>query len=149
MLLEISDLLHFLNPLVNLILHLKWKKISKWLCTAKFYIWTRGWAKIIWTDILLHTSKTIAPRVKNQARGQNKWSRALKWGIVRLCSLNAFGDTTKFIKMWVFQFLHFCKKILISLYKDAKTAKTWKSDTFYLYHISSILWATETYYTSF
>ena len=62
----------------------------------------RGWAKIIWTDILLHIPKTIAPRVKNQARGQNKWSRALKWGIVRFCSLNAFGDTTKFMKMWVF-----------------------------------------------
>ena len=52
----------------------------------------RGWAKIIRTDILLHTSKTIAPWVKNQARGQNKWSRALKWGMVSFCSLNAFGE---------------------------------------------------------
>ena len=79
---------------------------------------------IIQTSILLQNSKAISPRVKNQARGQNKWSRALKWGIVRLCSLNAFGDKTKFIKMGGFQFLHFCKKMLISLSKNAKNAKT-------------------------
>ena len=33
---------------------------------------------IIRTGILLHASKTIAPRVKNQARGQLNWSRALR-----------------------------------------------------------------------
>ena len=60
---------------------------------------TRGCPIIIRTGILLHTSKTIAPRVKSQARGQNNWSRALKWGIVHLCSSNTFGDTTKFMKV--------------------------------------------------
>ena len=73
----------------------------------------------------------MTPRAKIQAKGQNNWSRALKWGIVPLCSLNTFGDTTKLIKMWVFQFLHFCKKMLISLYKNTKNAKTWKNDTLY------------------
>ena len=35
--------------------------------------------RLIWTDILLHTSKTIVPIiVKSQARGQNDKSRALK-----------------------------------------------------------------------
>ena len=38
----------------------------------------RGCPIIIRTDILHHTSKTIAPIVKSQARGQNNWSRALK-----------------------------------------------------------------------
>ena len=38
----------------------------------------RGCPIIIRTDILHHTSKTIAPRVKSQARGHNNWSRALK-----------------------------------------------------------------------
>ena len=84
----------------------------------------RGWAKIIRTDILLHNSTVITPRVKVQARGQNNWSRALKWGIVHLCSSNTFGNTTKFIKIWVFKCLRFCKKIMISLYKNAKNAKT-------------------------
>ena len=38
----------------------------------------RGCVIIIWTGILLHISKTIAPRVKSQPRGQVYWSRALK-----------------------------------------------------------------------
>ena len=88
------------------------------------YSCSRGCTIIIRTGILLHTSKTIAPRVKSQARGQNNWSRALKWGIVRLCSLSTFWDTTVFMKMWVFHFLRFCKKMMISLYKNAKNAKT-------------------------
>ena len=52
----------------------------------------------------------IDPRVITQARGQNNRLTALKWGIVHLCSLNTFGDITKYMKIWVFQFLHFCKK---------------------------------------
>ena len=39
-----------------------------------------------------------APRVKTQARGQNDWSGALKWGIVCLCSFNTFGDTITAMK---------------------------------------------------
>ena len=85
---------------------------------------TRGCPIIIRTDFLLHTSKTIAPRVKSWARGQNNWSRALKWGIVHLCSSSTFWDTTDVMKMWVFQFLRFCKKMMILLYKNAKNAKT-------------------------
>ena len=73
----------------------------------------------------------IAPTVKTQAKGQNNLSRALKWGIVGLCSLSIFWDTTVFMKMWVFQFLRFCKKMMVSLYKNAENAKTLKSDTFY------------------
>ena len=76
------------------------------------------------TNVLLHTSKMIDPRVKSQARGQNNGSRALKWGIVHLCSLSTFWGTIVFMKMWVFHFLRFCKKMMISLYKNAKNAKT-------------------------
>ena len=79
---------------------------------------------IIQTGILLHTSKIIAPRVKSQARGLNNCSRALEWGIVRLCSLSTFWDTTVFIQMSLFHSLRFCKKMMISLYKNAKNAKT-------------------------
>ena len=52
----------------------------------------------------------INPRVITQARVQNNRSRALKWGILHLCCSNVFGDTTKSMKICVFQFLHFCKK---------------------------------------
>ena len=99
-------------------------------CLVSFAL--RGCPIIIQTDILLHTSKTIAPRVKSQAKGQNNWSRALKWDIVCLCSSSTFWDTTVFMKMWVFRFLRFCKKMMISLCKNAKNTKTLKSNTFYL-----------------
>ena len=53
----------------------------------------------------------IYPRAKSQARGQNNGSRALKCGIVHLCSSITFRDTTSFIEIRVFQNLRFCKKI--------------------------------------
>ena len=56
---------------------------------------TRGCPIIIRTDILHHTSKTIAPRVKSQARGQNNWSRALKWGIAHFCNPNMIRGVNK------------------------------------------------------
>ena len=43
------------------------------------------------------------PRVKSQPRSENNGSRALKWGIVHLCSSITFRDTTSFIEIWVFQ----------------------------------------------
>ena len=73
--------------------------------------WPREWTKKKCTNILLHTAKIIDPRVKSQARGQNNGSRALKWGIVHLCSSITFRDTTSFIEIWVFQILRFCKKM--------------------------------------
>ena len=51
----------------------------------------------------------IDRRVRTQARGQNNRSKALKWGIVHLCTSNDFGDTTKCMKIWVFQFNYFAK----------------------------------------
>ena len=65
----------------------------------------------------------IAPRVKNQAKSQNYLSRALKWGILCICSLNTFGVIVECEKRLVFQFLRFCKKVAKSLYKIAKDAK--------------------------
>ena len=41
----------------------------------------------------------IEPRVKSQARGQNDRSRALKWGIVHLCSSITFRDRTSFVEI--------------------------------------------------
>ena len=55
----------------------------------------------------------VASRVKPQARDQNDWSIALKWGIVHLCGLSSFRDTTK----------NFCKKIVKSLSKISKVRK--------------------------
>ena len=52
----------------------------------------------------------IDPIVMTQANGQNNRSKGLKWGIIHLCNSNNFGDTIRFMKIWVFQFLHFCKK---------------------------------------
>ena len=79
------------------------------------------------TDVLLHTAKNST--ANSQARGQNNGSRALKWGIVHLCSSNAFGDTTKCIKIWVFQFLHFCKKWQ-NHYKNSKICENSKIGIF-------------------
>ena len=48
-----------------------------------------------YTNVLLHTTKMIDPRVKSQARGQNNGTIALKWGIVvHLGSSITFRDTT-------------------------------------------------------
>ena len=41
---------------------------------------------------LKFSAKLINPRVKPQAKGQNKSSIALKWGIVCLCKLNGNWD---------------------------------------------------------
>ena len=70
-------------------------------------------------------------RVKSQAKCQIYFSRALKWGIVHLCTLNTSRDTMKFRKLSVFQFFHFCKKIVKSLCKIPKNAKIQKNDTFF------------------
>ena len=74
--------------------------------------------------------KNNIPRVKEQDSGQKDWSRALKWGIVRSCSSDTFGGTPKYVKLQVVQFLRFCKRILKSLNKNAKFAKTLKIDIF-------------------
>ena len=75
------------------------------------------------TNVLLHTSKMIDPRVKSQARGQSDRSRALKWGIVHYCNLNVFRDMIK-NKICIFlKFSHFSQfSIVISalFYKNAK-----------------------------
>ena len=116
----------------------------------------RGCTKKKCTNVLLHTAKMIDPRVKSQARGQNNGSRALKWGIVHLCSLITFRDRTsflevtiKYVKKLVFQILQFCKKVTKSLCKIAKNAKVQKFTLFVFYHISNSIWATEMYNTSF
>ena len=91
----------------------------------------------------------IAPTVKTQARGQNNLFRALKWGIVCLCSFNSFEVTIKYVQKLVFQIPQFCKKVTKSLCKIAKNAKVQKITLFVFYHISNSIWATEIYNTSF
>ena len=70
----------------------------------------RGWGKKKFTNVFCHTTKMIEPRVKSLARGQNNGPRALKWGIVHLCSLLTLRDRTSFIEVWVFWISRFCKK---------------------------------------
>ena len=91
----------------------------------------------------------IGPRVETQAKHKNYSSRALKWDILCICSLNTFGVTIKFEKRLVFQFLRFCKKVTKSLYKIAKNAKIQKLTLFVFNHISNTFWATKMYSTSF
>ena len=43
-------------------------------------------------NVLLNNAKRINLRVKPQAKGQNDYSIALKWGIVCLCESNGIGD---------------------------------------------------------
>ena len=74
-------------------------------------------------NVLPNDVKMINPKVKSPANCQIYFSRALKWGILHLCTFNNSRDTMKSIKSLVFHFLHFCKKIVKSLCKIAKYAK--------------------------
>ena len=65
----------------------------------------------------------IDPRVKTQAKRKNYSSRALKWDIVCICSLNTFGFTIRFEKRLGLQFIRFGKKVTKSLYKITKMRK--------------------------
>ena len=98
---------------------------------------------------MLNNRKMIDPRVKPQAKLKNYSSRALKWDIVCICSLNTFGFTIRFEKRLGFQFLRFCKKVTKSLYKIAKNVKIKRLTLFVFNHISNTIWATEMYSTSF
>ena len=51
-------------------------------------------------------------------KGQNNLFQALKWGVVRLCSLNIFGDTSINVKILFLQFFEFCKIWRIFLSKS-------------------------------
>ena len=75
---------------------------------------------------MLDTTKIVNPIVISQAYCQIDFSRALKWGIVHLCTLNTFRDTMDFRQLLVFYFLHFRKKIVKSVCKIAKNAKIQK-----------------------
>ena len=57
-----------------------------------------------------------------QARGQNNRSKALKWGIVNLCTSNTFGDVTKYMKIWV---SIFCISVKIGKI-TVKNRRNWK-----------------------
>ena len=91
----------------------------------------------------------IAPKVKTQGKGQNNLLRALKWGILCLCSFNSFEVTIKYVQKLVFQIPQFCKKVTKSLWRIAKNAKVQILILFVFYHISNSIWATEKYNTSF
>ena len=80
---------------------------------------------------MLNNKKMIDPRVKTQAKRKNYSSRALKWDIVCICSLNTFGFTIRFEKRLGFQFLRFCKKVIKSLLiQNWKKRGNDKIDTF-------------------
>ena len=78
----------------------------------------------------------IDPLVKGQARGQNNWSRALKWGIVHLCSLITYIDWASFIEVWVFWISYSCKKCGNYYAKLQKMRKFNKITYFVFNHIS-------------
>ena len=59
------------------------------------------WRKFA-TGIFVHNPRTVNPRVKSYARGQNNGSGALKWGIVHLCASITFRNTWSFVEIWVF-----------------------------------------------
>ena len=52
------------------------------------------------------TSKKLSTLKQSYySNGQKNLMRPLQWGIVRLCSLNTFGDTVKNMKIFTFQFI--------------------------------------------
>ena len=58
--------------------------------------------------------KIIDPRATSWARCQNNGSRALRWGIVHHCSLNTFGDTTKYISVKKTRLLNKIENLIFS-----------------------------------
>ena len=75
---------------------------------------------------LLRSPWLINPRVKPQAKGQNYFSIALKWGIVCLFKSSSIGDMIKNRKCQFFGFSHFlqfCIVIWQFFYKNAKIRK--------------------------
>ena len=72
------------------------------------------------THILLCCSIISLISLRWIKKGQNNLFQASKWGIVRLCSSNIFGDTSINVKILFLQFLEFCKIWRIFL------AKSWK-----------------------
>ena len=62
----------------------------------------RGYPIKKFPNFLQNNAKLVDPTVKPQAKGQNYFSIALKWGIVHFDTLNTFGDTMKFRKFVVF-----------------------------------------------
>ena len=73
------------------------------------------------TFLLLWISRTMYVSIlalKWITKGQNNLFQALKWGIVRLCSLNIFGDTSINVKILFLQFFEFCKIWRIFLSKS-------------------------------
>ena len=98
----------------------------------------RGWVEKKFPNIILNTTKMGNPRVKSHATYQIDFLRALKWGIVHLCTLNIFRDTINFRKMLPFYFLHFCKEIVKSPCKNAKNVKIQKNCHFMFLILSPI-----------
>ena len=77
-----------------------------WLLTPGSIVFT-VWCKSS-VYFFLNNTKVIALIVKTQAKGQNNLSRALKWGIVHLCSSNRIGDMIKNKKCNFLDFRIFC-----------------------------------------
>ena len=75
----------------------------------------------------------IAPRVTNQAKSKNYSSRALKWGILCICSLTTLGVTIKFEKKnSFFNFYVFVKKLQNHYTKLQKMRKFKNSHSLFL-----------------
>ena len=70
------------------------------------------------THILLCCSIISLISLRWIKKGQNNLFQASKWGIVRLCSSNIFGDTSINMKILFLQFFEFCKIWRIFLSKS-------------------------------
>ena len=116
--LELPDKNHIHSPVVTKIMVFNKYLLTKWI---KIIIYRE---QVYY--VLLRTAIMIDHRVKSQAKGQNSWSRALKWGIVHLCNLSGFEDMIK-DKIchfsWIFTFSQFSIVIFASFYKNAKFEK--------------------------
>ena len=91
------------------------------ICIPLFWFLMDFW--ITYMRLVFVLAKLAAPRVKTKAKCQNNKSRALKWGIVRLCTSNITGDMIKNIKVLIFEFSPFFLFWLVILplfYKNAK-----------------------------
>ena len=65
----------------------------------------KGWVEKKFPNVLLNNSKLVNPAVKAQAKDQNYFSIALKWGILCLSKSNGIGVKKQKLSIyWIFAY---------------------------------------------
>ena len=80
---------------------------------SRQYIVSRGWSSIIRTDVFSAGAYIFAQRASWYGKKSFIIKLSLKWGIVRLCSLNNTRATDQKVLSFKMQFSWFCKNYIL------------------------------------